>query len=61
MLAMPPPSLPSRLSAPTRQPSKISSPIVEARMPIFGILGPVENPSKPRSTTNVVIRPSSLA
>ena len=30
-------------------------------MPTLGIFGLVENPAKPRSTTNVVIRSSSLA
>ena len=61
MLVMPPPSVPSRFSAGTLQPSKISSAIVDARMPIFGILGLVENPSKLRSTMKLVIRSSSFA
>ena len=61
MFVMPPPSVPSRFSAGTRQSSKISSHIVDARMPILGIFGLVENPANPRSTTNVVMRSSSFA
>ena len=45
MFVMPPPSLPSRFSAGTRQSSKISSHIVDARMPSFGIFGLVEKPA----------------
>ena len=61
MFVMPPPSVPSRFSAGTRQLSKISSHIDDARMPIFGIFALVEKPGNARSTMNVVIRSASFA
>ena len=50
MCVMPPPSPPSRFSAGTQQSSKMSSPIVLARMPILGDLGcSVEKPGERRA------------
>jgi hypothetical protein len=61
MLRMPPPTVPSTFSSGTTQSSKMSSLMVLARMPIFLVFSSVEKPGKPRSTTNVVMRSSTLA
>jgi hypothetical protein len=39
----------------------MTSDMVDARMPIFGILSPVAKPANARSTMKLVSRPSSLA
>ena len=61
MWVSPPPSAPSRFAAGTRQSSKISSDIVEPRMPSLSMWLLVEKPGQSRSTTKAVMRPSTLA
>ena len=54
-MANPCPSSPTRFSAGTAQPSKISSRIGEACQPIFSSRLPNEKPSQPFSTANALI------
>ena len=44
------PSTPNRFSAGTRQPSKMSSPVVEPLIPSFGSIRPTWNPGRSAST-----------
>ena len=46
----PSPTLPSTLSSGTKQSSKMSSHVLEPRIPILSSFGPDEKPAKPRST-----------
>jgi hypothetical protein len=61
MLRMPPPTVPSTLLAGTTTSSSWISPIVLARMPIFGVFTSVESPGNERSTRNEVTLPSTVA
>ena len=51
----PSPSSPSRFAAGIRQPSNVSSPVVEPEMPIFGSSRATANPGVSASTTNAEI------
>ena len=48
----PSPSAPSRFAAGMRAPSKVSSPVVDPEMPIFGSSRATSKPGVPDSTTN---------
>jgi len=48
----PSPSAPSRFAAGMRQSSKVSSPVVEPEIPIFGSSRATANPGVSASTTN---------
>src|SRR5205809_7384391 len=51
----PTPTSPTTFAAGTSQPSRISSHVVEARMPSLSSFLPTLNPRKPRSTAKAVI------
>ncbi len=53
----PSPSSPSRFAAGMRTSSKVSSPVVEPLMPIFGSRRATSNPGVSASTTNAEMPP----
>ena len=61
MWVRPEPTSPSRLVAGTRHSSKISSDIVEPRMPSLSMWWLLEKPGQSRSTTKAVTWPSTFA